>query len=139
MSLVRCIDSEGRIVIPISAREILKIDSSCDIIIKESICGLGIFIRRNYCIFCGSTASTNKFKGHEVCRSCIDNIVIEAKPLPTLDKVVYNEPIKPSILKIKQLLKTSPDMKQYQIAEILGVSKPRVSQLMKKIRQMKSY
>lgn len=134
MNLIRKIDVEGRIVIPVNTREILKIDSTCNILIEERPDGLGLFIQRKYCVFCGSTSITAKFKGHEVCKACIETIGAEAKPVPKLEDFVYEEEASPAIIRLKELLKTHPDIKQYEMAKILGISKPRVSQLMKKIR-----
>ncbi|MEK4529757.1 helix-turn-helix domain-containing protein [Paenibacillus sp. FSL H8-0104] len=134
MNLIRKIDVEGRIVIPINTREILMIDPTCNIIIKEHPDGLVLFIQRNYCVFCGSTSKIAKFKVHEVCKACIETIGAEAKHVPKLEDFVYEEEVSPAIIRLKELLKTHPDIKQYEMARILGVSKPRVSQLMKKIR-----
>ncbi|MEW4425921.1 hypothetical protein AB1I68_00340 [Paenibacillus pabuli] len=134
MNLIRKIDVEGRIVIPINTREILKIDPTCNIIIEERPNGLGLFIQRNYCVFCGSASKPVKFKGHEVCKACIEKIGAEARLVPRLKDFVYEEKASPAIIRLKALLKTHPDMKQYEMAKILGMSKPRVSQLMKRIR-----
>ncbi|KQY90920.1 hypothetical protein ASD24_24285 [Paenibacillus sp. Root52] len=134
MSLTRKIDVEGRIVLPISTREILNIDPTCDIEIKESDNGLSLFIHRNYCVFCGATSQTVKFKGHEVCKTCVENIAAESTPLPKQEKIIHEDYRSPAVIKMKELLKKSPNIKQYEMAEILGISKPRVSQLMKKLR-----
>lgn len=134
MSIVRKIDVEGRIVLPISTREILKIDPTCDIIIQAHGNGLRLFIYRNYCVFCRATSNILAFKGHDVCKNCIRNIASGLKTIPRHEIIIQEENRSPAITKMIELLKQSPDIKQYEIAEILGISKPRVSQLMKKIR-----
>ena len=72
--IVRKVDELGRIVLPIELRRVLNINE------KDS---LEIFVDSNQiilkkyepaCIFCGGASDIVSFKGHNICKCCMEEI-----------------------------------------------------------------
>lgn len=70
--IIRNIDSLGRMSIPISFRRSLHIEpgDSLEIHLDEDCIILRKYTEKS-CIFCGATEDLQKFKGKDVCASCL--------------------------------------------------------------------
>lgn len=71
-SIVRRIDSMGRIVIPVEIRQILNLAEDDLLELCEE--GERVILTKHMsaeCIFCGSDNNLVRFKGRAVCRKCM--------------------------------------------------------------------
>ncbi len=70
--IVRKIDSLGRVVLPKELRRQLNIDedSSLEIFVE----GNSIVLKKYQpaCVFCGEAKDVTNYKGHNICRHCLD-------------------------------------------------------------------
>lgn len=76
--IVRRVDELGRVVLPIELRRTLDIAErdSLEIYVDGEM-----IILRKYepaCVFCGSAEEVTRFRGKNVCRACVHDIVGEA-------------------------------------------------------------
>lgn len=72
---LRCLDSFGRIVIPIAVREFLGIEPQRDSL--EIYCEENNIILRKFepvCIFCGESEYLTSFKGKKICIGCLNEL-----------------------------------------------------------------
>ena len=72
--IVRKIDELGRLVLPKELRSTLKIHErdSLEIFVEDSM-----IVLKKYepsCIFCGEMDGLTSYKGHNVCRNCIEKL-----------------------------------------------------------------
>jgi AbrB family transcriptional regulator, transcriptional pleiotropic regulator of transition state genes len=146
--IVRLLDPLGRVVIPKETREMLGIkeEDALEFFVEEQTLMLRKY-RTTSCMFCQTTENLIFFKNHFICRSCGAD-AIEGASAPTNKQSAPAE-ARPSqesntmrvrrrkqedlITALQNALKSEPDLKQKHLAEKLGVSQGRVSQLMKLI------
>lgn len=69
--IVRCIDPQGRVVLPKELRITLNIDldDSLEIYTEDD----SILLKKYspHCVLCGNLVELNKYKGKNVCKKCI--------------------------------------------------------------------
>ena len=70
----RCIDELGRIVIPMSMRKKLGIESGDPLEFKIENGSIVITPDKSRCAFCLSDAELTAFKGRAICKKCIDEL-----------------------------------------------------------------
>lgn len=78
--IVRGVDHLGRIVIPKEIRKQLEITDGADYL-EMQLSDNGELILKKHksgCIFCGETSFLVPFKKNFICKSCLDELVIEA-------------------------------------------------------------
>lgn len=124
--IVRKIDELGRIVVPKEIRNIYDINEGD--VVEFFVDEEKIIIRKyktQTCIFCKSTERLTYFREQFVCFSCVENVT---KPLQqrrgratdTLERLI-------------EAMERHPGASQKQLAQLIGVSQGRVSQLMKQM------
>lgn len=73
--IVRKVDELGRIVLPIELRRTLNIE------VKDSleiyVAGSQIILKKYEpaCVFCGNAKDVTNFKGKNVCRNCLSELI----------------------------------------------------------------
>ena len=73
--IVRKVDELGRIVLPIELRRTLNITEKKDAL--EIFVDSDQIILKKYepaCVFCGSADDVLTFKGHNVCKTCVEEL-----------------------------------------------------------------
>ncbi|MBQ6816666.1 MAG: AbrB/MazE/SpoVT family DNA-binding domain-containing protein [Clostridia bacterium] len=73
--IIRPVDKNGRVVIPMDLRKQLNVENEVDSF--EIFTEDDKIILKKYepsCIFCGEAGDTLKLKGHNVCLDCIDRL-----------------------------------------------------------------
>lgn len=72
--IVRKVDELGRVVLPIELRRTLDIEikDSLEIYVEND----GIVLRKYQpaCVFCGSSADIQDFKGKNICKECVKEL-----------------------------------------------------------------
>ncbi|MGF7035347.1 transcriptional pleiotropic regulator of transition state genes [Paenibacillus mucilaginosus] len=141
--IVREMDALGRVVIPKEARDLLKIAPADSL--EIFIDGTNQIILRKYtstvsCMFCSSTEGIKMFKEKLVCSECwweaIGGRPVEEPPAPEDKPAKTNRLNKEAQLaRLAKVLRENPGSNQKRIAEIMGLSQGRISQLMKEIQQ----
>ncbi len=73
--IVRKVDELGRIVLPIELRRTLGIDEKDSLEIYVD--GSSVILRKYEptCIFCGEAADVTSYRGKNVCRACLKDLV----------------------------------------------------------------
>jgi len=73
--IVRKVDELGRIVLPIELRRTLGIDEKDSLEIYVD--GTSVILRKYEpsCIFCGDAADVVSYKGKNVCRACLKELI----------------------------------------------------------------
>lgn len=149
----RPLDNLGRIVIPSEIRETLDINigDAIEFFVDNDILAL-----RKYtsgCYFCDNIETTLYFKGKFLCAECTSNLKIGKKSLlrsaeeTATTKEVLADHSKENRkwirnkteIMVKEYLRLSesmPNLKQREIAEIMGVKQGRISQLKKAAEEM---
>ncbi|WP_180361656.1 regulator [Paenibacillus polymyxa] len=128
--MTRDLDTYGRIVIPKGVLITCDIFSndSVEIFVDEesSTISLKKYIGQS-CKFCQSTEELSYFKGSLICKSCICML----KPPSTNKQVSQPKEIMAQML--LDLHKKHPAATQQEYADMLGISKSRVRQLIQKM------
>lgn len=142
--IVRELDSLGRIVIPKETRDLLgiRLEDPVEFFYDERT----IIVRRyrsNCCIFCLESEQLIHFKNQLICRNCMTEVLNQDRgslPAPPPSPVSASEEKKRSRTeKLKQMqimLRDNPDLRQQELARMLGISQGYVSQLLRKIHNM---
>lgn len=129
--IVRELDQLGRIVLPKEIRDLLGLQPEIPLEFFFDDATETIMIRKyktQECLFCRSTEGLRMFKQQFVCLSCID----KAAQIPSKQK---GRPKADSLERLIQIKQKYPEASQKQLAEIMGVSPGRISQLMKETRK----
>nr|WP_249730384.1 AbrB/MazE/SpoVT family DNA-binding domain-containing protein [Paenibacillus sp. J2TS4] len=160
--MIRVLDSLGRIVIPTEIRMTRNIDIGDPL--EFFITSDNTIVMRKYksteCVFCRELNSITYYKQQFVCQSCISELkdVPESLPLHPFSGEVQaeNDPVyelkepaatlspkkrskkSESLLRLSQALQGNPEATQKQLAELLGISQGRVSQLKKEILMLEA-
>lgn len=143
--IVRELDSLGRIVIPKETRELLgiRLEDPVEFFSDEN----AIIVRRyrsNCCIFCLDSEDLLHFKNQLVCRTCIsealdtsrrEKAVAAPTPAPILEK---RRSQTDKLRQMQLLLRENPDLRQQELARMLGISQGYVSQLLRKMHNMQA-
>jgi transcriptional pleiotropic regulator of transition state genes len=79
LGAVRKIDKLGRIVIPKEMRRILHVCDSDALDISFANDEIQIRKYETTCIFCKEETDTVTYKGHKICRNCIEKIYKTSK------------------------------------------------------------
>lgn len=146
--IVRLLDPLGRVVIPKETRDLLGIreEDALEFFVEEHTLMLRKY-RTTCCMFCQSTEDLVYFKNQFFCRSCGSEAVQGAGSSPKAERSASDsrqDSDSPSaksrrrkqedlIHALQQAISEEPDIRQKRLAEKLGVSQGRVSQLMKLI------
>lgn len=146
IGIIRQLDPLGRIVIPKETRDLLGIhvEDPLEFFIDDQTIMLRKY-RSTCCLFCQSDENLTMFRNQFVCKACIQEALGENGLIPMQDGVREAAPVrtetKPIKVKrrnqsellkaIEQAVTADPSIKQKQLAEILGVTQGRISQLMK--------
>ncbi|OME08724.1 AbrB/MazE/SpoVT family DNA-binding domain-containing protein [Paenibacillus odorifer] len=146
--MIRSLDSLGRIVVPAEIRMTRNIDIGDPI--EFFVLDEKIIVLRKYtsteCTFCRSHDHVTYYKEQFICSSCLKEIVDPARmsqlPESREDFVVeapeHNTSIRKSkteemCQRLEQAIEDHPYANQKELAEILGISQARVSQLKRKL------
>ncbi|WP_438446297.1 AbrB/MazE/SpoVT family DNA-binding domain-containing protein [Gorillibacterium sp. sgz5001074] len=147
--IVRLLDPLGRVVIPKETRELLGIreEDALEFFVEEHTLMLRKY-RTTCCMFCQTTDDLVFFKNQFICRSCGKDAVNNAgTPNRTEQPQKASISQETSTMKVRrrkqeellaaleQALAEEPDIRQKRLAEKLGVSQGRISQLMKLIHE----
>jgi AbrB family transcriptional regulator, transcriptional pleiotropic regulator of transition state genes len=140
--IVRELDSLGRIVIPKETRDLLgiRLEDPVEFFSDEH----AIIVRRyrsNCCIFCLDSEDLVHFKTHLICRKCIAEVLAQTKPVLTVSPapMPVEEKRRSQTDKLRQMqvmLKENPELRQQELARMLGISQGYVSQLLRKIHSL---
>ncbi|WNQ10085.1 sigma factor-like helix-turn-helix DNA-binding protein [Paenibacillus aurantius] len=130
---MRKLDRLGRIVIPKELLEIhdIRIRDPLEIFTDDKRIALRKY-RSTDCIFCENYDNNIYFKSYFICASCLKQI----RPSEAPGKPVSSRPSsKPTALdRFREAKEKYPDASQKQLAEILGITQGRVSQLNKELK-----
>lgn len=74
IGIVRSVDREGRIVIPIELRKIFNLQTGTPIEIYTEGDFIILHKYQNNCAFCGSNKIVSEFKNKALCKDCLDSI-----------------------------------------------------------------
>lgn len=146
--MIRSLDSLGRIVVPAEIRLTRNIDIGDPI--EFFILDDNIIILRKYtsteCTFCRSHDHVTYYKEQFICNSCLKEITdpnrLSEVPEPPQEFIVdTSEPSTPlrktkteeMCQRLEQAIEEHPYANQKELAEILGISQARVSQLKRKL------
>lgn len=130
MSFVRKIEVEGRLSIPKELRDRRHIYCGSELIIKTEVDKLILIIPQSNCIFCcKNTGPKLDFKGKIVCYQCLKMVKDSSTALKKNEELLDKTSRTSNLFKMKKLIELDPEIKQYQIAEVLGISRSRVSQM----------
>ncbi|MEB3101511.1 AbrB/MazE/SpoVT family DNA-binding domain-containing protein [Ferviditalea candida] len=137
IGIVRELDELGRVVLPIEMRRLLGIGFGDSI---EFFLGNGAIMMRKYrplstCLFCNRTGSAVVlFKNQFICVDCLDEAVNTDREKTNAGFGTRKKKRQKSEFMIERLraeIHKHPEASQKELAEILGISQGRVSQLKK--------
>lgn len=137
--IVRELDSLGRIVIPKETRDLLgiRLEDPIEFFVDENT----IIVRRyksNCCLFCLESGDLVHFRNQLVCRSCMREVLEQAvsqsspaaaSPAPDDKRRSRSDKLK----QVEDILREKPNLRQQELAEMLGISQGYVSQLLRKL------
>lgn len=145
--MIRSLDSLGRIVVPVEIRMTRNIDIGDPI--EFFILDDDIIVLRKYtsteCTFCRSLDHVTYYKDQFICNSCLTELSDPARgPEPVIaSPVSAPEPSGPPrgrrtkteemSLRLEKAMEEHPYANQKELAEVLGISQARVSQLKRKL------
>lgn len=144
--IIRGIDELGRVSIPIEIKRSLNISTEdpVEFLFDDQNQRIGIRkYRTQECILCRENEHLKLkfFKGYYVCESCINNLPSEEKsPRKTISCTESNSTFRTqeekitnqnTVERIKKIVKENPHLCQKKMAQIIGISQPRVSQIKK--------
>ncbi|WP_340020715.1 AbrB/MazE/SpoVT family DNA-binding domain-containing protein [Paenibacillus sp. FSL K6-1096] len=145
--MIRSLDSLGRIVVPVEIRMTRNIDIGDPI--EFFILDDDIIVLRKYtsteCTFCRSLDHVTYYKDQFICNSCLKELSDPARGSeePVIASPVSAEPQGPPrgrrtkteemSQRLQQAMEDHPYANQKQLAEVLGISQARVSQLKRKL------
>lgn len=145
--MIRSLDSLGRVVIPVEIRMTRNIDIGDPI--EFFILNGSIIVLRKYtsteCTFCRSLDEVTYYKEQFICNSCLKQLsnpetlplAVERiqEPANEIDLVDNAKRTKTDEMRqrLEQAIKDQPYANQKQLAETLGISQARVSQLKRKL------
>ncbi|SDD52248.1 hypothetical protein SAMN05428987_5113 [Paenibacillus sp. CF095] len=66
-----------------------------------------------------------------MCYQCLKMVKANSTALEKTEELLDKTSRTSNLIKMKKLIELDPEIKQYQIAEILGISRSRVSQMKK--------
>lgn len=141
--IVRELDNLGRIVIPKETRDLLgiRIEDPVEFFSDES----SIIVRKyrsNCCIFCFNAEDLLLFHDQLVCRGCLEEALHQSadRPAPPPQTAAPSDEKRRSpserLELIKALLQDNPNLRQHELARMLGISQGYVSQLLSKLEQL---
>lgn len=139
--IVRELDSLGRIVIPKETRDLLgiRLEDPIEFFVDENT----IIVRRyksNCCLFCMDSQELIHFRNQLICKTCIKEVLkhkLEQRP-PVAAASVTDDKRRSKSDKMKQvedILREKPNLRQQELAEMLGISQGYVSQLLRKLNK----
>ncbi len=137
--IVRELDSLGRIVIPKETRDLLgiRLEDPIEFFVDENT----IIVRRyksNCCLFCMDSHDLVHFRNQLICKSCIKEVLkhnreqgpaVQAPPVQEDRRRSKSDKLK----QVEDILKEKPNLRQQELAEMLGISQGYVSQLLRKL------
>lgn len=146
--MIRSLDSLGRIVVPVEIRMTRNIDIGDPI--EFFILDEEIIVLRKYtsteCTFCRSLDHVSYYKDQFICNSCLKEL---GNPDRTADEAVQLQ--SPAVItpepgrggrrskteemsqRLEKAIEDHPYANQKELAEVLGISQARVSQLKRKL------
>jgi AbrB family transcriptional regulator, transcriptional pleiotropic regulator of transition state genes len=146
--MIRSLDSLGRIVVPVEIRMTRNIDIGDPI--EFFILDDSIIVLRKYtsteCTFCRSLDQVTYYKDQFICSHCLAELSNPGDQLHT--SVPHLDPSEPLYeagsgrkrarteemrMRLQQAIQDHPGANQKQLAEKLGISQARVSQLKRKL------
>ncbi|WP_145949627.1 winged helix-turn-helix domain-containing protein [Paenibacillus sp. Y412MC10] len=146
--MVRPLDELGRIVIPKEMRQTLGIDEGDPLEFFEDLEGKQMMFRKlkSGCLFCKSIEALSYFKGQLICEQCSQELkgpeLQEAVPeiAVTLESDMNTQVLKrkwgkaeETLQRLTEVMKKHPNASQVELANILGISQPYISQLIRKM------
>ncbi|MDF2938644.1 MAG: regulator [Paenibacillaceae bacterium] len=137
--IVRELDSLGRIVIPKETRDLLgiRLEDPIEFFVDENT----IIVRRyksNCCLFCMDSNDLVHFHNQLICKSCIKDVLkknqeqgppVQAPPVSDDRRRSKSDKLK----QVEDILREKPNLRQQELAEMLGISQGYVSQLLRKL------
>ncbi|MFE4714605.1 MULTISPECIES: AbrB/MazE/SpoVT family DNA-binding domain-containing protein [unclassified Paenibacillus] len=146
--MIRNLDSLGRIVVPVEIRMTRNIDIGDPI--EFFIMNEDVIVLRKYtsteCTFCRSLDHVSYYKDQFICNSCLkelgdpERLPQEPEPSPLLPQAtadpgssVKRKKTEEMTQRLERAIEEHPFANQKQLAEILGISQARVSQLKRKL------
>lgn len=151
--IVRILDEVGRLTIPIEYQRTLNIERDDPVEFYYNDRKQTIGVRKYYiqaCVFCRSCEQLKNFKGFYVCKPCLESLpsmyepkvqpIIERPPKKRnpekLNRTKRNpEKLNRTLMRIQKVVKENPNITQKKLAQIVGITQSRVSQLKKIIME----
>lgn len=145
--MIRSLDSLGRIVVPVEIRMTRNIDIGDPIeffILNESIIVLRKYTSSE-CTFCRNLDNVTYYKDQFICSQCLrelslpENHLDTATPSQNVLELPFDTHSKKRAraeemrVRLEQAIQEHPHANQKELAEKLGVSQARVSQLKRKL------
>ncbi|WP_145142366.1 AbrB/MazE/SpoVT family DNA-binding domain-containing protein [Paenibacillus sp. Y412MC10] len=146
--MVRPLDELGRIVIPKEIRQTLGIDEGDPLEFFEDLDGKQMMIRKlkSGCLFCKTIDTISDYKGQLICEACVRELkgpnLEEAKPeiaaalevdMDTREKKRTRRKVEETLQRLTEVIQKHPNASQGELAKILGISQPYISQLIRKM------
>ncbi|KGE19887.1 AbrB/MazE/SpoVT family DNA-binding domain-containing protein [Paenibacillus wynnii] len=145
--MIRSLDSLGRIVVPVEIRMTRNIDIGDPIeffVLDESIIVLRKYTSTE-CTFCRSLDNVSYYKDQFICSHCLSELSLperhleDSAPPPNAGEPAYEANRKKRArteemkVLLEQAIKDYPHANQKEIADKLGISQARVSQLKRRL------
>lgn len=140
--MIRSLDSLGRIVIPSEIRGTrnIEIGDSLEFFVTDD----GMLVMRKYksteCAFCRTLDSVVYYKDQFVCGACLQELkhapAVPVQQAAPIEESASKKRIRVSDMlpRLEQALIDHPESSQSEIAQMLGISQSRVSQLKKQLK-----
>ncbi|MCL6606163.1 MAG: winged helix-turn-helix transcriptional regulator [Paenibacillus sp.] len=146
--MIRSLDSLGRIVVPVEIRMTRNIDIGDPI--EFFVLNDNVIVLRKYtsteCTFCRSMDNVSYYKDQFICSQCLSELGLSKHDLedstphgPTVEQHSFDANNKKRVrteemkLRLKQAIQEHPHANQKELAEKLGISQARVSQLKRRL------
>ncbi|GAC44167.1 AbrB/MazE/SpoVT family DNA-binding domain-containing protein [Paenibacillus popilliae] len=135
--MIRSLDSLGRIVIPVEIRNArnIEIGDAVEFFVLDD----DILVLRKYtsteCVFCQSMESVTYYKDQFICSSCLQELAGVQNLTPIAPQPQAKKRAKTSelIQRLRKAFEEHPGATQKELANILGISQGRISQLKKEM------
>ncbi|MBC8080371.1 MAG: regulator [Gorillibacterium sp.] len=145
--IIRSLDSLGRIVIPteIRATRNIEIGDPMEFFISNNNTIVIRKYRSNECTFCRSMENVTYYHEQFICMSCLDELkhsLFEAPPALISKQRKphvadnYTKKTNEMLMRVKQAFLETPDVSQKELANRLGISQGRISQLKKELSRL---
>ena len=149
--IIRSLDSLGRIVIPTEIRSTrnIEIGDPMEFFISDNHTIVIRKYRSNECTFCRTMENVSYFNDQFVCEDCLRDLkdalinppppsAIRPKNGLPLSSTKRTKKSKEMLTRVREAFQETPDASQKELAQRLGISQGRISQLKKELSRLGS-